>query len=161
MTMSSIAQKIHYSHLVTDIFNSWPSFHDAEVISIEMQRELNGSEPNVVARIYLFEITPEVDDHGYYVLRDHVIVTFAFKGIDESLVKSFNQQNVLRELSIIDISSRQLENLRFAVHFSSSFGVEAEFKCTTEEVLSVEKTDPPAYTDLTTHSPPIPRPYNL
>lgn len=137
--MSNIANKIEHSKLLTDVFGRWPSFHDAEVISLELFRESKGvSEPNLRAKIHIFEMTSEVDDRGFYVLKNHVLVTFLFCGIDESSVTGFNQQNVLWDLAIIDIGSRQLEHLKFEVHFSSSFGVEAEFKCRSVEIESVE-----------------------
>ncbi len=138
-TSNSIADKIEHSKLLTDVFGRWPSFHDAEVVSIELFRESKGvSEPNLKAKIHVFEMTSEVDDCGFYVLKNHVLVSFLFRGIDESEVTGFNQQNVLWDLAITDISSRQLERLRFEVHFSSAFGVEAEFKCRSVEIESVE-----------------------
>ena len=140
--MDAIERKIGNSNSLTDIFGCWPSFHDAEVISIELQRAQGGlSEPTLTAKIYLFEMTSKVDERGCYVLKNHTIVTFSFKGIDESCLKWFNQQNSLWELAILDISSRQLEKLKFQVHFSSSFGVEAEFKCRAIEILSADRTD--------------------
>jgi hypothetical protein len=136
--MTNIADEIKQSNLLVDIFGRWPSFHDAEVISIELFRDPSKvSEPNLRAKIHVFEMTPEVDDRGFYVLKNHVLVTFLFRGIDENTVKEFNQQNVLWELAIVDISSRQLERLRFEIHFASSFGVEAEFKCRSVEVETV------------------------
>jgi hypothetical protein len=141
--MSNIADKIEHSKLLTEVFGRWPSFHDAEVVSLELFRESKGvSQPNLKARIHVFEMTPEVDGQGFYILKNHVLVSFLFCGIDESTVVGFNQQNVLWDLVITDITSRQLERLRFEVHFSSSFGVEAEFKCRSVEIESVEPIGP-------------------
>jgi hypothetical protein len=141
--MSNIAEKIEHSKLLTDVFGRWPSFHDAEVVSIELFRQSKGvSEPNLRAKVHVFEMTQEIDDGGFYVLKNHVLVTFLFGGIDESQIAGFNQQNVLWDLAITDISSRQLERLRFEVHFSSSFGVEAEFKCSSIEIEAVAPIGP-------------------
>ncbi|HEY7405663.1 MAG TPA: Imm50 family immunity protein [Candidatus Angelobacter sp.] len=138
--MDAIERKIKKSQLLTDIFGYWPSFHDAEVNSIELQRAQDGSDhPTLRARIYVFEMTREVDDRGFYVLKNHTLVTFLFRGVDESQIKSFNHQNVLWGLEIIDLSSRQLESLKFEVHFVPSFGVEAEFKCKAVEIEAVER----------------------
>jgi hypothetical protein len=137
--MSGIERKIKNSNLLMQVFGRWPSFHDAEVISIELFREASGvSLPNLRSKIHAFEMTSEIDSQGFYVLRNHVLVTFLFSGIDENLVNGFNQQNVLWELAIVDISSRQLEHLKFEVHFSSSFGVEVKFKCLGLEIETVE-----------------------
>jgi hypothetical protein len=141
--MSNIAEKIHGSHLLTDIFGRWPSFHDAEVISMELCRNLTGiPRPTLKARIHVFEMTSEVNDRGYYVLRNHVLVGFVFRGIDEFSMNGFNQQNALWGLEILGITSRQMEFLRFEVHFASSFGVEATFKCHSVEIETLEPYTP-------------------
>ncbi len=141
--MSNIADKIEYGKLLTDIFGRWPSFHDAEVISIELFRDPKGtSEPSLRAKIHVFEMTPDIDDRGFYILKNHVLATILFRGIDENHIAGFNQQNVLRDVVIIDSSSRQLEHLNFEVRFLPSFGVEAEFKCRVVEVEAVELVGP-------------------
>jgi hypothetical protein len=81
---------------------------------------------------------------GFYELRKHTLVTFAFRGIEELELKSFNHQNVLFDLGLQDISDRHLEVLKWAVNFASSFGVEASFLCNEIAVLRVAPFDPPA-----------------
>jgi hypothetical protein len=78
-------------------FGYWPSFHDAEVLSITLDR-LNAS--RVV--IHTFEMTREVDARGYYVLDKNAIVTFFLEGflrdqygIANTRLEFFNHQNVL------------------------------------------------------------------
>lgn len=138
--MDQVESKFKNSKAVTDIFGYWPSFHDAEVLSLELQRAYDDvPRATLKARIYVFEITKEVDDRGYLVLRNHTIVDMLFRAIDESRITSFNHQNVLWGLEISDITSRQLEHLHFQVHFSSSFGVEAEFKCKAIEIMAAER----------------------
>jgi len=74
-------------------FGSWPSFHDAEVISIELVR----SGPSRIA-VHAFERTRELDPNGFYVCRKHVIVTFLLSGIQSLRLEHFNHQNVLAGL---------------------------------------------------------------
>src|SRR5579859_226009 len=137
--MPDIADKIEQSDLLAEVFGRWPSFHDAEVISFELFRDaINVSEPNIRTKIHVFEMTSEVDQHGFFVPKNHKNAVFLFTGIDECSVSGFNQQNVLMDLAIIDISSRQLESLQFEIHFSSSFGIEASFKCREIKVEAVE-----------------------
>ena len=141
--MDAIENKIENGHLLTDIFGYWPSFHDAEVISFEMFRgPQNVPEPFFRVKLHVFEMTNEVDSRGFFVLKNHSFVTFSFRGVDESHVKWFNHQNALWELAIVDISSRQLEHLKFEIHFASAFGVEAEFKCRSVAVEAVDSIDP-------------------
>lgn len=153
--MTDIADKIKNSGLLTEIFGRWPSFHDAEVISIELFRDPKSTnEPSLRAKIYVFEATSELDDRGFYVLKNHELVTFLFSGIDENSVAGFNQQNVLGDLSIEDISSRQLDRLKFEVHFASIFGVEAEFNCRAVEVEALEPFGPREATAFPRRSAP-------
>ncbi|HEY2170574.1 MAG TPA: Imm50 family immunity protein [Candidatus Angelobacter sp.] len=155
--MKSIAEKIHESHLLTDIFGRWPSFHDAEVVSMELCRNLTGiPRPTLKARIHAFEMTSEVNNRGYYVLRNHVLVGFIFRAIDEFSMNGFNQQNALWSLDILDITSRQLEFLEFEVHFASSFGVEATFKCHSVEIETVEAYTPERNESVPRQSGPRP-----
>ena len=141
--MSNIADKVEHSTLLTDIFGRWPSFHDSEVISLELFRDPNGTnEPSLSAKIYVFEATREVDSRGFFILKNHVLATLIFRGIDDNSIAGFNQQNVLSDIAITDISSRQLDKIKFEVHFPSIFGVEAEFKCRAIEVEAVEPFRP-------------------
>src|SRR5713101_7493668 len=78
-------------------FGYWPTFHDAEVLSIA----LNRSGVSQVA-IHAWEITPEISASGHYILAKHAVVTFSLEGFPENEqgivnteVAHFNQQNVL------------------------------------------------------------------
>lgn len=143
-------KKILNSEAVTEIFDHWPSFHDAEVVSIRLDRgsatgpEGEAVKPTLEADIYVFEMTDHVEPDGFYESRKHTLVTFAFRGIEELELKEFNHQNVLFELGFQDISDRHLEVVKWAVNFASSFGVEASFLCNEIAVVRVAPFDPPA-----------------
>lgn len=87
-------------------FGYWPTFHDAEVLSMTLERA-NASQ--VV--IHAWKITPEIDSRGYYVLAKHALVTFFLEGfpLDEHGVTNvhlayFNHQNVLSSASVNKIA---------------------------------------------------------
>jgi hypothetical protein len=135
-----IESKIQNSHLLTDIFGRWPSFHDAEVLRIALDRnEARPFFPYLQAMIHLFEMTPQIDERNRYVLKNHVAVTFRFLEIYKLELEDFNQQNVLEVLSIIDVSDRQLERIKFEVSFDGSVGVSAKFQCNS---ISLERVEP-------------------
>jgi hypothetical protein len=90
------------------------------------------------ADIYVFEQTSDLDDRGYFKLRHHTRVTMAFRGVDELSLDRFNNQNVVFDLILTDISSRQLEALRWSVSFESSYGLAGSFLCEKIEVVRVE-----------------------
>ena len=129
--------RIENVHLLEDVFGYFPSFHDAEVLRIILNRESVGILPTLEAEIYVFEITSQVVD-GKYVCEKHTRVTFQFHEIDGLILEGFNNQNVLQGLSIKDISDHQLENLKFEVGIEGNFGVEARFKCRSIKIVSVE-----------------------
>ena len=57
---------------LTRIFGDWPSFHDAEVTRLVLDR----SGPDGLTldlEIHVFEATSEVDPAGFYVLENHTL----------------------------------------------------------------------------------------
>jgi hypothetical protein len=125
------------------VFGYWPSFHDAEVLSIKLDRmaidESDG--PILEATVHVFEMTSEVDSTGHYVLRHHVLAHLRFDDVVELTLEGFNHQNALFGLGIKDIRERQLERIRWEVSFDPSWGVGASFQCYGVEVVSVTPCD--------------------
>jgi hypothetical protein len=129
--------KIQNIHLLESVFGYFPSFHDAEVLRIVLDRRGEGILPTMEAQIYVFEMTSEVED-GKCVLKNRSIITFQFIDIDQLALDGFNQQNVLSGLNISDISDDQLEPLKFEVRFEGIFGIDAHFRCRDVRIVRVE-----------------------
>ncbi|MBV8830805.1 MAG: hypothetical protein JO217_00600 [Acidobacteriaceae bacterium] len=111
-------------------FGYWPRFHDAEVLSIT----LNRSGPSRV-RLHAWERTNEVDERGYYILRKHAIFTFELEGfpldhegITRVRLEWFNHQNVLMNAFVTQVPEG------YQLELEGIFGVSASFVC---EKLSV------------------------
>jgi Immunity protein 50 len=155
--------KVRNSGALEDIFGYWPSFHDAEVVQVRLDRgdsldaEGERRKASLEADIHVFEMTDEVTEQGFYALRNHTLATFAFHGIDEVQLDGFNHQNVLFGLRLEDISDRQLEVLKWNVGFDSSFGLAATFMCEEIEVLRAVPFEPPGHM-TGTQLPPSPAP---
>jgi hypothetical protein len=115
------------------VFGEWPSFHDAEIVWIRMDR---GPAPSLEAAFHLFRMTKDVDERGYYVLRNHTLAVIRFGNIILRELKWFNHQNSIDGLEIGPGKER-----RFAVEFPSNWGCDADFECDQIEVLSVEPYD--------------------
>ena len=124
---------------LVEVFGSWPSFHDAEVLWVRLERKSHGEghRPTLEVLVHTFEMTNEVDSDGYYVLRDHVLVHLLFLDLVELRLDGFNHQNALMGLTLTDLPDRQLERIRFEVRFDSAHGLDASFKCHAVEVVSV------------------------
>jgi Immunity protein 50 len=100
--------------LLTEIFGRWPSFHDAEVLSVSLDRR-GDSGPTLDFSIYVFEMTPEVDGEGFFVLQKHTDVVLRFTGVDLLGLAWINQQNVIEELIV-----SELEPAKESLHKSCS-----------------------------------------
>ena len=110
---------------VTAWFGYRPTFHDAEVLAISLDR-VSGCRIS----IHAFEMTAEVDSHGHYVLTKHAIVTFCMEGfplgeggISKLRIESFNTQNVLSSASI----HRRPEGYELVL--AGCYGVEGSIVC--------------------------------
>src|SRR5882672_4254724 len=136
--MTGVEAKVENSHLVTDIFGRWPSFHDAEVLEMTLNRgERATYGPWLSAKIHVFEMTSQVEN-GAYVLRHHSAVNFHFRELHELKLDGFNQQNVLGGLRIVDVSDGKLEGINFEVFFDGIYGVSASLQCRSINIESVE-----------------------
>jgi hypothetical protein len=137
-----IESKIENGYLLTGIFGRWPSFHDAEVLHIELNRgETRKFNPYLQAAIHVYEVTSQVEGRRR-IMKNHVAVTFRFIEICKLRLEEFNHQNVLQDLCISDVSDRQLERIKFDVSFDGIFGVSAKFEC---HLISIESVEPYLY----------------
>jgi len=136
--------EIKNQEALTRIFGEWPSFHDAEIVSLLLAR--GGEEaPSLTAKIHLWQMTSAVDPKGYFVCKNHTLATLRFGRIVLEQLDGFNGQNVLFDLNIenIDPNAPQNEGCRFEVIMQTSYGCQGIFKCRSISVLSAEPH--PAY----------------
>jgi hypothetical protein len=79
-----------------DWFGYAPRLHDSEVLSVAFDRE----GPTCILRVHGFEMTPEVDARGYFVLTKHLVITFRLGELTGMQLDDFGFQNALMGLSI-------------------------------------------------------------
>jgi hypothetical protein len=72
-----------------DWFGYWPDFHDAEIISLHLNRKGSAS-----LRVHTWDMTKEVDEKGYYVLAKHVVVELVLETVSGLSLNGFSHQNV-------------------------------------------------------------------
>ena len=95
MTDGEVLTQIEGSQRLVDWFGLWPSFHDAEVVSIE----LNRTGTSTVA-IHTFAMTSQVDSRAHYITEKHAIVRFILEEVIDTELLGFNHQNVISGLVI-------------------------------------------------------------
>jgi hypothetical protein len=76
-----------------DWFGYWPRFHDAEVMSLNLN--LMGTS---FLSVSTWETTDEVHSQNFYVSRKHLVVRFLITGITELGLTDFSSQNILFDL---------------------------------------------------------------
>ena len=106
-----------------DWFGSSPTFHDATLSDLELRQ---GAVSLLVAHI--FKSGPDVDADGYYVQRNHAVVTFALSGLVDVELHNIVEAGIMDGLDI----ERDAEGTTLT--FGSSYGVHG---CIKAKVISL------------------------
>lgn len=123
-------KKIKNAHMVINFLRKWPSFHDAEVLKVELDRK----GPSLDIKFYTFLMLKEVDERGYYKLDKECIIAIRFYSIEGLELVDFNEQNVISSLDF-----QQIESGGIKVIIHPCYGLNGEFICKDIEIISVEK----------------------
>ena len=95
----------------------------------------------MTADIHAFEMMPEVDVRGFYVLRNHVVVSLRFLRISKLELWDFNHQNVLSGLEIDDADPMSNDGRSVKVSAGTSHGCAFDLTCDRVVVERVEPCD--------------------
>jgi hypothetical protein len=80
---------------IVNWFGHWPTFHDAEILSIELNRSGTST-----LKVHTFATSKELDARGYFITNKHAVVSFLLDGICALQLDGFNHQNVIFDLGI-------------------------------------------------------------
>lgn len=100
---------------MVDLFGYWPHFHDSPVLRFKD----NGL--TIELDVEVWETTDELDDHGFFILRNRHFVGFRFEDLIEKDLKRFMQDNILFELAFSS-NEEFLETGKFSVDLDSAMG---------------------------------------
>ncbi|MBI5846021.1 MAG: hypothetical protein HZB23_15280 [Deltaproteobacteria bacterium] len=127
--------------LVLDAFGFWPSFHDAEVCWLRLDRMKEGvgvhGGPALEFELHFWETTGEVDEDGYFRLVNHNLVHFRFEDVRAVELLGFNHQNAIFELKISAEPQNEEGVTPLKVVFESCYGLGGEFKACRGRVMAV------------------------
>ena len=76
-------------------FGDWPSFHDAEILELH----LNRSGKSWIS-LHAWRTTGDKDAKGFYVQDKHAIVTFDLEKVQDLDLADFSPQNVISCLDV-------------------------------------------------------------
>ena len=129
--MVNAREAIANSHRVIEVFGERPSFHDAEILSIRLDRR----GPSLEAVIYVHSIGPLNADTGYFELLHKSIVTMKFDRIILHEVGDFNHQNVIFGLHIEHVTAG---SRKFDVRAEPCYGGDFHLECDAISVVDVK-----------------------
>ena len=75
---------------IVEWFGIAPTFHDAEIVSLDLRRRAASR-----LRLHYWRRSREVDEHGHYVLDRHAVITFILQDILDLQLDGFSPQNVV------------------------------------------------------------------
>ncbi len=126
---------IKNASIVEDIYGYWPTFHDAEIISINFQRNSHRDTKSASVEIVLNYWETEAINEGTsnldYVLGKNNLISLRLDGLFDSSVAGFNFQNVIDELQIIE-GENDIKVDAISIH-----GADMSFTCSAISVTSV------------------------
>lgn len=124
---------------VLDWFGFMPTFHDAEVIGLDLRRRA----PSRLS-VHCWRMSSETDERGYFFLDKHAVVTFVMLDIVDVQLEGFSPQNVLWGLVVRRGSDRPEREAFHATDPSSEdyelelepcYGLSGRIRC---RALSIE-----------------------
>ena len=134
---------------LTAIFGRWPSFHDAEVVSIRLERQGRDDWEGPVAYVSMHVCEGYFEDEARQRIkwRNHTVVTFRFASVVDFTLTGFNHQNALWDLTFEAGTPESREVIwqgpAYRVNFPATYGANFHFICRTVEIDSVERACPP------------------
>jgi len=134
----SANDRVINGNLIVERFGTWPSFHDAEVISVLLSGH-RPKQPSCEMVVDGWMMTNKVDARGYYVSEKHSLVTFRFEELIASDFSNFNDQNCLSSLWIEEEPFQNESALR--VQLPTNYGLEGSALCRRVVVASVQPCD--------------------
>jgi hypothetical protein len=90
---------------VVDLYGHWPSFHDANVVAYIPQTPETQS---LGFTLHTWQMTDELDDRGFFILRKHALVSFRFNGIYDSEMDTFAAKNILFGMKLFRLAMARL-----------------------------------------------------
>jgi len=114
---------------VVDFFGRWPSFHDANVPAYEM----GADHESLSLTLHTWLMTDQVDAKGFFVLRNHALVSFRFGGLRDVVMDAVRSGNILFGMEI----SQNSDATSFHVELDSVMDMSGSFSARSGEVVSV------------------------
>jgi hypothetical protein len=143
--MDEISSLIDGCEKLTTLFGEWPSFHDAEILDMNLWRgDVKSGDwddanvfPILTINIQILEATQAGAAH----LGNDVVATIRFHDVEEFKMEGFNYCNQIAGFRVGVRARGKFNNgtdlpPHLIVHFEPGFGVGASFRCYRIEVVN-------------------------
>ena len=128
MSNDSASNRIRNASRVETLFGRWPSFHDAEIHRVTLDR---GGSANTPSALFVVQIAEQFAANQSKM---SALITLLFGDVtDLEMGYDDGTQNV-----VFDLTMTATDEGRTRVVFQSSFGLGAEFTCGAVDVVDVQ-----------------------
>jgi hypothetical protein len=139
--------EFEHAERLTTLFGHWPDFHDAELRALRLDAAAPGG-PVLEADVDVAEPSAEVDERGYYRVRQSARTTLRFHNVAGVALDEFRAQNVLDAIVVRRLPPEEAAALgdpwgaqSLAVDFQPIPGFcSVSFRCDRAEVAAAEST---------------------
>ena len=137
------AEHIVGSEKLVSVFGYWPSFHDAEVISVSAWRDLpvapGAASVKLVVHVREYEAQGEGTVQYEQVLVKSVLASFLCKRVADLELSEFNHQNVINSLSVRSEPSAEAAASPLVLTIEPIWGIGGTVRCAKVELSGVEE----------------------
>ena len=98
---------------VLDWFGEWPSFHDSEIVCVELNRVGTSR-----IEVHAFKVTNSLDSRGHFINEKHAVICFLLENVLDLELFGFNHQNVISGLNLKRVEEG------YELHIHPCYGVQ-------------------------------------
>ena len=134
--------EVENAKIVYDFYKKWPTLHDAEIIEINLNRELGFDFTGPKIQMTLHWCADWLSDKRS--IRKGSKIVLVFERTELQTIKDFNHQNAIADFIMRKFYSKRLRQHRYKIAIGE-FGTKMQFTCSAVKVVSIAKYVPPDY----------------
>lgn len=123
---------------VLSALGRWPTFHDAEVISLNLRRSTGGTGADLLLDVHVRDYAPRNEGTTQFEMActASALIGLCFLDVADVKIEEFNGQNVIHSLHFRN------SNDGYDVKVESSYGLAGSWQCKRVQVTRIETLDP-------------------
>lgn len=136
-TSPTLPPMFENAELLTKIFGGWPSFCNAEVLSVSLSRR-GALGPTVDIGVNLVELKQDLVAPGCWYSQNPTDAVLRFTGVELHRLAGMNRRNEIDDLLVSEIDPAAHDGRRWLIEIVPRTGLSARFECVGGRVLSVQ-----------------------